>query len=78
MNKYKKNIQTSLKNILTINTVAGHGGAARAAYDMLCVPLRRIGLKTHILCKQSMIKNDKNITIIEKQSYFFFTKTTFL
>ena len=76
MNKYKKNIQTSLKNILTINTVAGHGGAARAAYDMLCVPLRRIGLKTHILCKQSMIKNDKNITIIEKQSYFenFYSK----
>lgn len=66
--KYKKEVpqKDKFKSILAINTIAGYGGAARAAYDMLCANFRGMGFDSIILCDQSKVKDDKNVILLKK------------
>ncbi|MFA7658240.1 MAG: glycosyltransferase [Candidatus Gastranaerophilaceae bacterium] len=54
------------KNILFINTIAGRGGAAKAAYEMLCEPLReQKAYNTDILVAEDYIKTNKHIHLLK-------------
>lgn len=66
LKKYNKTFvkRDKLKKILSINTIAGHGGAARAAYDMLAINFRKKGFSNKFLCSSSKITDDKDIYFI--------------
>src|SRR5574344_2108347 len=52
----------NLKNILTINTIAGYGGAARAAYEMLTLQFNKNKIYHNtMLVSQDAVKNDDTI-----------------
>ncbi|NTW45583.1 MAG: glycosyltransferase [Candidatus Moranbacteria bacterium] len=54
------------KGVLIVNTIAGHGGAARAAYDMLCVGMRRLGFLTYMICAESKVLDDAKVAVLRK------------
>jgi glycosyltransferase involved in cell wall biosynthesis len=53
------------ENVLFINTTAGQGGAARAAYDMLFSNMSRVGLKAGFICCTSTGVSGANVLTLE-------------
>lgn len=58
-------LKSEIKNILAINTIAGRGGAARAAYDMLLLNLRDRGYNVKMFCSENKV-NDNDIFLLKK------------
>jgi glycosyltransferase involved in cell wall biosynthesis len=57
-----------MESILAINTIAGYGGAARAAYDMLAANFRSMGFDSRILCDQAKVTDDGNVISLKKSN----------
>jgi len=53
--------KTKPNNILFINSLVGRGGAAKIAYDSLCVPLKSISYNTNILTSKNHYPENANI-----------------
>lgn len=61
--EFSKPVKENFDNVLYINTLAGHGGAARCAYDNLCKSFRlRKNLNTFMLAK-ALSPNISNETV---------------